>query len=385
MQTTNFEKELLKTMGVKGLVNQAYSNTLLYAIRKVKTHFGVDMKFCDPGQVAAVIQWIEKYDNNFKSHIENPYLLNNKLSKQGPIIDRSFMIKLDKATWTFISGRYQNSKDSSSMNTIYMYIFGKKTFKYFKNLTKHIETNTSSTRMKFSITSPKGSDGRNSYWSCTGSVLTPRPMDTLFFDSGIKERIITHLDNWLANEQIYLNRGLIYKTGILLYGTPGTGKSSLASAIANYLQCGLVTIDCTTFDSLNVAEVAESINADEDRYVILLDEIDSVFGSRENEKDSAKTARITKLLSFLDSPNSPSNVVFVATTNYIDKLDKAALRKGRFDLMEELTDIHTKTAYEMCKGFNLNEEQTDRVIRSVTFPVNPSYLQSVILDEMVRR
>ena len=210
-------------------------------------------------------------------------------------------------------------------------------------------------------------------------------METLFFDSGIKERIIAHLDNWLANEQIYLNRGLIYKTGILLYGTPGTGKSSLASAIANYLQCGLVTIDCTTFDSLNVAEVAESINADEDRYVILLDEIDSVFGSRENENNSAKNARITKLLSFLDSPNSPSNVVFVATTNYIDKLDKAALRKGRFDLMEELTDIHAKTAYEMCKGFNLNEEQTNRVIHSVTFPVNPSYLQSVILDEMVRR
>lgn len=385
MQTTNFEKELLKTMGVKGLINQAYSNTLLYAIRKIKTHFGVDMKFCDPGQVAAVIQWIEKYDNNFKSHIANPYLLNNKLSKQGPIIDRSFMIKLDKATWAFISGRYQNSKDSSSMNTIYMYIFGKMTFKYFKNLTKYIENNTSTTRMKFSITSPKSSAGRDSYWSCTGSVLTPRPMETLFFDSGIKERIIAHLDNWLANEQIYLNRGLIYKTGILLYGTPGTGKSSLASAIANYLQCGLVTIDCTTFDSLNVAEVAESINADEDRYVILLDEIDSVFGSRENENDSAKTARITKLLSFLDSPNSPSNVVFVATTNYIDKLDKAALRKGRFDLMEELTDIHAKTAYEMCKGFNLNEEQTNRVIHSVTFPVNPSYLQSVILDEMVRR
>ena len=233
----------------------------------------------------------------------------------------------------------------------------------------------------YSIVAQGSGDNERTYWSCTGSTLTPRPMDTLFFDTGIKERIIKHLDKWLSNESIYRERGLIYKTGILLYGSAGTGKSSLASAIANYLHCGLVTIDCTTFQYLNTAEVAESINADNERYVVLLDEIDSIFGSRDEETDDVKTKRISKLLSFLDSPNSPNNVVFVATTNYIDRLDKAALRKGRFDIMEKLENIHEEAAIKMCKGFKLSDNETKEILKDKEFPINPSELQSVILDK----
>lgn len=382
MQNSNFEEMVVKSYGIKGLKNKAISNLVLYSLRRIKTHFGVDMKFVEPNQVRAAISWIEQYDNNFKNHIANPYMLNSKISYQDPVIDRTFMIKLEKATWVLVSGEVPdiNIPDAKNRtNIIIMYIFGKKAFKYFRDITKHISSFNSTTQMMYSI-SAQGDEGR-SYWSCTGSFLTPRPLDTLFFDNGIKDRIIKHLDNWLSNESIYKERGLIYKTGILLYGTPGTGKSSLASAIANYLRCGLITIDCTTFQNLNTAEVAESINADNDRYVVLLDEIDSIFGSRDEETDDIKNKRISKLLSFLDSPNSPNNVVFVATTNYIDRLDKAALRKGRFDLMEKLEDIHEEAAIEMCKGFRLSNDQINDVLKDKTFPINPSELQSAILDK----
>lgn len=381
MEVTNFEETLVKTYGLRGLKNQAVTNAVLYALRKMKTHFGVDMKIQEPSQVKAATKWIERYDKNFKSHISNPYMLNSKIAYNDPIIEGTFIIKLTKATWVLVSGRTNrvDRNTTSTSNELTMYIFGKKAFKYFRNLTKHIEYASNSSQMMYSITA-SGGDSNRTFWSCAGSTLTPRPMDTLFFDDGIKDRIKKHLDNWLSNEGIYAERGLIYKTGILLYGTPGTGKSSLASAIANYLHCGLITIDCTTFQYLNTAEVAESINADEDRYVVLLDEIDSIFGNRDEETDDEKNKRISKLLSFLDSPNSPNNVVFVATTNYIDRLDKAVLRKGRFDIAEELTDIHKEAAYEMCRSFNLSDDDINRIMSKAEFPMNPSTLQDAILN-----
>lgn len=382
METTNFDELIIRSQGIKGLKNQAITSMLMYSIRKVKTHFGVDMSFRDQGQVRAAIKWIEKYDKNFKSHIANPYLLGSKIASQDPIIDRSFIIKLTTRTYAFVSGKISKSPQRDGerySNIISMYIFGKKAFQFFREITKFIESSNSSSQMMYSITA--SGDNDRSYWTCTGSTLTQRTMDTLFFDPGIKERIISHLNNWLQNEEIYKNRGLKYKTGILLYGTQGTGKSSMASAIANYLNCGLITIDCTTFQNLNTAEVAESINADDDRYVVLLDEIDSIFGKRDDdETDDIKNKRISKLLTFLDSPQSPTNVVFIATTNFYDRLDKAVLRKGRFDIAEEMKDIHKDAALEMCRSFNLSSSDIDYIMSNTTFPINPSTLQDIILN-----
>ena len=98
MEVTNFEETLVKTYGLKGLKNQAVTNAVLYALRKMKTHFGVDMKIQEPSQVEAATKWIEKYDKNFKSHISNPYMLNSKIAYNDPIIDGTFIIKLTKAT-----------------------------------------------------------------------------------------------------------------------------------------------------------------------------------------------------------------------------------------------------------------------------------------------
>ena len=379
MESTNFEKMVIKSQGIKGLKNQVISNILLYSLRKIKIHFGVDMKFRDPSQIKAVTKWIKRYDKNFKNHIANPYLLGSKISSQDPIIDGSFIIKIEKATWVFVSS--SNIEESNKYNNINLYIFGKKAFKYFRDLTKYVENANTSSNMMYSIVARDGGRGGESYWTCTGSILTPRSMDTLFFDPGVKERITNHLDNWLQNEDIYTAKGLKYKTGILLYGTQGTGKSSMASAIANYLHCGLITIDCTTFQYLNTAEVAETINSDDDKYVILLDEIDSIFGKRDDkDTDDDKNKRISKLLTFLDSPQSPTNVIFVATTNFYDRLDKAVLRKGRFDIAEEMKDIHKEAACEMCKSFNLSDDVMHKIMREVTFPVNPSTLQDIILN-----
>ena len=68
--------------------------------------------------------------------------------------------------------------------------------------------------------------------------------------------------------------------------------------------------------------------------------------------------------------------------NYIDKLDDAVIRKGRFDKQYEITDISRESAYKMCKSFKLSEESINKVLNGKTFPVNPAALQTDILEEM---
>ncbi|HAU85561.1 MAG TPA: hypothetical protein DCW90_08680 [Lachnospiraceae bacterium] len=361
------ENVSLKTM----ISNQLKRKSLDYFIDKMKNHFGIEMRFSNERQIKIVTKWVEEVDpKNFKYHISNPY---DYKKNDNPQLKGEFILHIDTRTFIFIS---VGGKDKDK--GIYMYIFGKKAFKWFKIIANKAQY-ANDTNMMYSISARNSEDGQ--YWTCVGSTFNSRPMDTLFFDKDIKNKICKHLDDWLANEEVYKDRGLTFKTGILLYGVAGTGKSSLASAIATYLNCGLITIDTATFADLNITEVVESINADNNRYVILIDEIDTIFTSRDEDNitDSQKV-RTSKLLSLLDSQQSPNNVIFVATTNYVNKLDKTVIRKGRFDMSIELGNISKDTAMEMCKSFNLTKEQSMKAISEFEGrEINPAELQNVIL------
>lgn len=380
MKTTAVTFENLQLLsGIKGMKNLAVAKGINYGAKKIKNKFGLDMTFTNYSQIRAVTEWIRERDPKFKDHISNPFSLNEKVSDEFPDIAGEFIIKLDRATYLFCQSDVDMKRNDDNKK-VYLYFFGKKMYKYFLNLKKYIADKAASANMLYSITAQKSDNsGRSSYWTCIGSDLVPRYMDTLYFDHDIRKQITDHLDQWLANEDIYKDRGLIFKTGILLYGTKGTGKTSLATAIATYMKCGLINIDCTTFQDLNVADVTESINADNDRYVILLDEVDTLFADREGDDDSVKKERTAKLLSFLDGPTSPNNVVFVLTTNFYDKLDKAAIREGRIDLEVELGDISKSAARNMCEDFKLNPSQIEEVFKDLEFPVNPAKLQTRIL------
>lgn len=375
------EKQVLSNMSIKNMVlTSAKTKGLNFAVDKVKNYFGIEMFFSNNAQINAITKWIEELDPvKFKNRISNPY--DYKKTSSNPILKGEFIIHLDKATYLFVSSRLTD-KTSNSSGNLYLYVFGKKSYKWFKKISKVSQCITES-NMMYTITAKGGSNENDSYWTCIGSTFNARPMDTLFFDNSIKNKIMKHLDDWLLNEDVYKSRGLTFKTGILLYGVAGTGKSSLASAIATYLNCGLISIDTTSFGDLNITEVVESINADNCRYVVLLDEIDTIFANRDSENISeAQKAKISKLLALLDSQQSPNNVIFVATTNYVDKLDKAVIRKGRFDMSVELGNISKTTAEEMCKSFNLNNTETKKALSYYkdADEINPADLQNTILS-----
>lgn len=378
---TDLENLMFNVGGMKAVKNMAIAKSGKYCLKRIKNHFGVEMIFQSDMEIRSITQWIKDNDPKFERHVINPYTLKMGMKNTDYVIGGNFIITLEKDTFAFVSADFDEHYRKEG-SIIKMYIFGKKTYKYLSQITKLLG-NTSGSNMLYSISAKGGADGKNNMWSCVGSSLTPRPMDTLFFDQGVKDQIINHLNTWVENENVYKSRGLIFKTGILLHGKAGTGKSSLATAIATYLNCGLITIDPTTFKYLNISEVVESINADTCRYVVLIDEIDTIFKSRDDDLSESQTEKTSKLLSFLDSQQSPNNVVFVATTNYYDRLDKALLRKGRFDLTVELSDISRNSAMEMCKSFNMAE---DAIIKTMSefhdSKINPATLQAKILENI---
>ena len=193
------------------------------------------------------------------------------------------------------------------------------------------------------------------------------------------------LNTFINNENIYKKKDILYKTGILLYGQPGTGKSSLAKAIATKYKDDLIIVDMTTFSTLNTSMLTQSIDADDKQYIVLLEDVDTLFNSldRTSENvDKEEKAIINKMLQFLDSNSSPNNVIFIATTNHIEKLDDAIKRAGRFDAKIEVGPICKDTAIKMIRSFDItSQEEINEILSQVdSFPVNQSQLQSVILS-----
>ena len=130
--------------------------------------------------------------------------------------------------------------------------------------------------------------------------------------------------------------------------------------------------------------VTKAINSDNKPYVVLLEDIDCVIGDRKSDDDSQTKKNVNKLLQFLDSASSPSNVIFIATTNHIEKLDEAIKRDGRFDIKVQITDFVRSTAEAMCRSFELKPAIIKEILddNMVNGKINPAKLQNLILKNL---
>ena len=73
----------------------------------------------------------------------------------------------------------------------------------------------------------------------------PATFDTLAMDTDDKKTVINDLENFVRRKELYRKVGKAWKRGYLLFGPPGTGKSSLIAAIANYLKFDIYDLELT--------------------------------------------------------------------------------------------------------------------------------------------
>ena len=145
--------------------------------------------------------------------------------------------------------------------------------------------------------------------------------------------------DFLHNPQKYTAIGAKLPKGALLVGSPGTGKTLLAKAVAGEADVPFFSISGSEFVEMFVGMGASRVRdlfqqaAKVAPCIIFIDEIDAVGRSRDNRfgSNSEQEQTLNQLLSEIDGFESSKGIVCLAATNRPEILDKALLRPGRFD------------------------------------------------------
>jgi chaperone BCS1 len=139
----------------------------------------------------------------------------------------------------------------------------------------------------------------------------------------------------------------------LFYGPPGTGKTSLVSALAAHFGLSVYIVNLSDFTDRSLMSAINDVPA---HSVLLFEDIDCMrnsqarpgadavnghtgpvaVGTKENVATQTGVT-LSGLLNVLDGFHAPTGVLFVMTTNHVEKLDQALLRPGRID-------------YKLCLG-----------------------------------
>ena len=145
--------------------------------------------------------------------------------------------------------------------------------------------------------------------------------------------------DFLHNPQRYAEIGAKLPKGALLVGSPGTGKTLLARAVAGEADVPFFSISGSDFVEMFVGMGASRVRdlfqqaAKVAPCIIFIDEIDAVGRSRDNRygNNTEQEQTLNQLLSEIDGFEPSKGIVCLAATNRPEILDKALLRPGRFD------------------------------------------------------
>lgn len=200
----------------------------------------------------------------------------------------------------------------------------------------------------------------------------PATFDSVAMEPEKKQEIIEDLLNFSQSKDFYARIGKAWKRGYLLYGPPGTGKSTMIAAMANLLNYDVYDLELTAVkDNTELKKLLIEITG---KSIIVIEDIDcslDLTGQRKKKKTEKETddqneqekketkskvpneeslskVTLSGLLNFIDGLWSAcgGERIIVFTTNYVEKLDPALIRRGRMDK-------HIELSYCTFEGFKV--------------------------------
>lgn len=191
----------------------------------------------------------------------------------------------------------------------------------------------------------------------------PATFETMALEPEKKREIIEDLVTFSKSKDFYARIGKAWKRGYLLYGPPGTGKSTMIAAMANLLGYDVYDLELTAVK--DNTELRKLLIETTSKSIIVIEDIDcslDLTGQRKKKADKSSLEDETKsskerikepkeeghgsskvtlsgLLNFIDGLWSAcgGERLVVFTTNYVEKLDPALIRRGRMDKHIELS------------------------------------------------
>ncbi len=171
--------------------------------------------------------------------------------------------------------------------------------------------------------------------------ITPRSKSAVAWDevAGIDETKdeLREVVEFLTDPKRFKRLGANVPKGILLHGPPGTGKTLLAKAVAHESGATFFSQSASSFiemfAGLGAARIRRLFNEARENApaIVFIDELDAVGAHRGSDISGERDQTLNQLLVEMDGFDSRDQVVVMAASNLLEKLDKALLRPGRFD------------------------------------------------------
>ncbi|MFQ6620589.1 hypothetical protein Gotur_001088 [Gossypium turneri] len=195
-------------------------------------------------------------------------------------------------------------------------------------------------------------------------------------DEKKKREIKKDLVTFSNGKEYYAKIGKAWKRGYLLYGPPGTGKSTMVAAMANFLNYDVYDLELTTVK--NNVELRRLLIETSNKSIIVIEDIDcslDLTGQREEKKKKKKDDKneggdpigamskneerkesevtLSGLLNFIDGIWSAcgGERIIVFTTNHVEKLDPALIRRGRMDKHVEMSYCRFEAFKVLAKNY----------------------------------
>ncbi|KAF8695643.1 P-loop containing nucleoside triphosphate hydrolase protein, partial [Rhizoctonia solani] len=199
-----------------------------------------------------------------------------------------------------------------------------------------------------------------------------RDFGSVVLEPEVKRQLLEDANEFLGNERWYADRGIPYRRGYLLYGTPGSGKSSSIHALASELRLDIYIVPLS-LKTIDDSVLADLISNTPDRCILLYEDIDAAFIDRStappvqatnHRGESVEKSGVTLsgLLNTIDGVQAQEGRLLFATTNHPERLDPALSRPGRMDVKIEYSHATRWQAEQLFRLFYPAEPNSEKEI-----------------------
>lgn len=188
-----------------------------------------------------------------------------------------------------------------------------------------------------------GMDG--SYWDEISSQ-PKRPLGSVILPGKVMEDLVSDMRWFTGASNWYLERGVPYRRGYLLYGPPGCGKTSAVSVLATELEMSICVVGLNSLDGED--QLRAALSRTPAGSILLIEDVDAAFSE---PREGVKRVSFSGLLNIIDGAGTEHGQIIIMTTNHPDKLDPALVRPGRVDIKQEFPLATEEVSAKMFQKF----------------------------------